>query len=74
MVYEVLMVYSVPCVISYTALFHWIAVSFACNIIINYIKLLLNHESSYVTAVALAPGIWKENVKFLYPKIISPKM
>jgi hypothetical protein len=71
------MLYSILCVTSYKAFFHWIAVSFACNIIINYFKLLLHLASSFVTAVASAPEIWKENVNILYLKIIffiSPKM
>jgi hypothetical protein len=62
------MLYSILCVTSYTEFFHWIAVSFACIVIINYIKLLLCLESTFVTSVASASGIWKENVNFLYPK------
>jgi hypothetical protein len=67
---KIIMLYSVLRITSYTAFLHWIAVSFACNVIINYIKLLLHLTSSFVTAVASAPGIWKENVKFVYLKII----
>jgi hypothetical protein len=70
MVQKIIMLYSVLRVTSYTAFFHWIAVSFAYNVIINYIKLLLHVASSFVTAVASDPGIWKENVNFLYLKII----
>jgi hypothetical protein len=59
---------SVLRVTSYTALFRWIAVSFACNVIINYITLLLHLASSFVTAVASAPLIWKENLGFFFSR------
>lgn len=54
-----------------TAFFEWIAKSFASDVIINYTKLLLHLNNSFVTAAALVPGIWKENVKFLCLLIIS---
>jgi hypothetical protein len=63
------MLRSIPRVASCTTFFHWIGVSFACNVIINYIQLLLHLESSFVTAVSSAPGIWKKNVNFLYVNI-----